>query len=343
MENSNTENFLPFDSIKSNIENSKSLEQIPVDNTKILKYKYFFKIIFFFTLCSVIIFSFNKKQSLNDNNILINPVINETETNNTDNNNEDKNNDKNDNDDKGDNNKKSDDYNTDIYSDKNENIDNNETINNTNNDIDNNNINNKSNINITKEEKDKNDIIKDYDYDYIKNLKDIPQIHYWWIGPYIKKEIIDKFNNYMDLCKKGILIDNKIYNLTKSPKISVIMPLYNGGKYLKYSLRSIQNQKLKDIEIIIINDCSTDDSCEIIQKYMNEDPRIRLINNEQNRKILFSKSLGALYANGEYILELDQDDIFITDDAFGLLYKEAKKYYNNIDLIQFQDFCLTEF
>ena len=62
---------------------------------------------------------------------------------------------------------------------------------------------------------------------------------------------------------------------------------------------------MKDIEIILINDCSTDNTLQLIKKYMKEDPRIRLINNEENRRILYSKSLGALYANGKYIILLD--------------------------------------
>ena len=157
----------------------------------------------------------------------------------------------------------------------------------------------------------------------------------------LNKETIIKINRYMDICKQGILMDNITYKLTDSPKISVIIALYNGGKYLKYSLRSIQNQDLKDIEIILVNDASVDDTLEIVKKYMKEDPRIRLINNEKNRRILFSKSIGALYSNGEYIVNLDQDDMFITNNAFSVLYKEAKK--ENLDLIQFQDLVLHSF
>ena len=68
---------------------------------------------------------------------------------------------------------------------------------------------------------------------------------------YLKVEIVKKFNSFIKLCHKGNLIDETKYPLLKNPKISVIMPIFNGGKYLKYSLRSIQNQKLKDIEIIL--------------------------------------------------------------------------------------------
>ena len=74
---------------------------------------------------------------------------------------------------------------------------------------------------------------------------------------------------------------------------------------------------------------------------MKEDPRIRLIKNEKNRNILYSKSMAALNAKGKYIVELDQDDMFISDEAFETLYNLAEK--NNLDLIQFKDFISKEF
>ena len=114
------------------------------------------------------------------------------------------------------------------------------------------------------------------------------------------------------------------------------MPIYNGGKYLFYSLRSIQNQKLIDIEIILIDDYSNDNSINIIEKYMKEDPRIRLIKNNKNRKILYSKSIAALNSKGKYIIELDQDDMFIRNDCFSMLYYEAE--LNDLDLVHIRDF-----
>jgi len=111
------------------------------------------------------------------------------------------------------------------------------------------------------------------------------------------------------------------------------MPIYNGGKYLNVSLKSIQNQKMKDIEIIIINDNSNDDSLKIIREYMKSDARIKLLENKKNRKILYCKSIGVLYSNGKYIIELDQDDMFIDDDAFNIIYDQSEK--NNLDILQF--------
>ena len=93
---------------------------------------------------------------------------------------------------------------------------------------------------------------------------------------YLNHEIIKQFNNYIKICFNHKLINKTKYPLIKKPKISVIMPIYNGGKYLTYSLSSIQNQNIKDIEIILIDDFSTDDSIKIIEEYMKNDPRIRL-------------------------------------------------------------------
>ena len=114
------------------------------------------------------------------------------------------------------------------------------------------------------------------------------------------------------------------------------MPIFNGEKYLNYSLCSIQSQALKEIEIILIDDFSFDNSIIVIEEYMKKDSRIRLIKNNKNKKILYSKSIAALNSNGEFIVQLDQDDMFIREDAFNLLYFEAKNH--KLDLVQMRDF-----
>ena len=156
---------------------------------------------------------------------------------------------------------------------------------------------------------------------------------------YLKKDYINKYNSYIDNCTEGILLDRNNLKLPKKPKISVTMPIYNGAKYLYYSLRSIQNQKLKDIEIILIDDFSQDNSISIIENFMKEDPRIKLIRNKTNRKILYSKSIAALNTKGKYIFQFDQDDILIRDDVFDLIFYEAEN--NNLDLVQFRDIIKT--
>ena len=157
---------------------------------------------------------------------------------------------------------------------------------------------------------------------------------------YLKKDLIDNYNSFISNCTKGILLDKENIQISNEPKISITMPIYNGGKYLYYSLRSIQNQRMKDIEIILIDDCSTDNTLSIIGQYMKEDPRIKLIKNQNNRKILYTKSIGALNAKGKYIFQFDQDDILIRDDVFDMIYFEAEN--NNLDLVQFRDIIKSD-
>ena len=188
-----------------------------------------------------------------------------------------------------------------------------------------------------------------HDIYYEKILNEIPSKNneliikkdLWDIKTFLDSKMIKKFNNFIDICLKGELIDNKNYYISNNPKISVIIPLYKGGKYLNNSLRSVQNQKMKDIEIILVDDNSPDNTLLIVDKYLKEDPRIKLIKNEVNRKILYSKSIGVLNAKGKYVIQLDQDDMLIRDDLFNILYEEAEN--NNLDLIQFRDITKNNF
>jgi glycosyltransferase involved in cell wall biosynthesis len=91
------------------------------------------------------------------------------------------------------------------------------------------------------------------------------------------------------------------------PLVTVLMPVYNGEKYLVESIDSILNQSFKDFEFLIINDGSTDKSEEIIRSY--QDPRIRIINNEENMKLIASLNIGFKLATGKYIARMDSDDI----------------------------------
>lgn len=93
----------------------------------------------------------------------------------------------------------------------------------------------------------------------------------------------------------------------KNPKISVIMPVYNGARYLREAIESILNQTYSDFEFIIVNDGSTDESEKIIQSY--EDDRIIYVKNDTNQKICVTLNKGLDLARGEYIARMDCDDI----------------------------------
>lgn len=92
-----------------------------------------------------------------------------------------------------------------------------------------------------------------------------------------------------------------------NPKVSVLLPVYNGSNYVNEAIASILNQSFTNFEFIIINDGSTDNSLEIINSF--DDSRIRLINNSINSGIVKSLNTGLDQAVGKYILRMDADDI----------------------------------
>ena len=116
-------------------------------------------------------------------------------------------------------------------------------------------------------------------------------------------------------------------------KISVVIPVYNCQKTIKAAVRSIQNQNMAEIEIILVNDFSKDNSSFIIKEMMNEDPRIKLINNEKNMGALYSRNIGILSAKGKYVQTLDNDDMFMDSDVFDTIFDEAEN--GNYDIIGF--------
>ncbi len=97
----------------------------------------------------------------------------------------------------------------------------------------------------------------------------------------------------------------------KTPRVSVVMPVFNGERYLREAIDSILTQTYKDFEFIIVNDGSTDNSESIIQAY--DDPRIVYLKNEQNSKICVTLNKGLYAARGEYIVRMDCDDISLSD------------------------------
>lgn len=95
--------------------------------------------------------------------------------------------------------------------------------------------------------------------------------------------------------------------------VSVIIPVYNVEKYVKDAVESIQNQSYKNLEIIIIDDGSTDHTYDIVNKLAKQDNRIKLYRNEKNLNIVKTLNFGLSVANGEYIARMDGDDISAVD------------------------------
>ena len=106
-------------------------------------------------------------------------------------------------------------------------------------------------------------------------------------------------------------------------KISVIIPVYNVEEYLAGCLDSILSQSLADIEIIGIDDCSTDQSAKVLEEYASKDKRIKIVKNEINRGPGYSRNKGLGMATGTYIMFVDSDDM-IAEGSLLALYNKAE-------------------
>lgn len=115
-------------------------------------------------------------------------------------------------------------------------------------------------------------------------------------------------------------------------KVSIIVPVYNSSKYLHQMIKSLLNQTLKDMEFIFIDDCSTDNSVEILLEFENKDPdRILIIRSEVNQGPGAARNIGLKYASGEYIGFVDSDD-YIQNDMYETMYNKAKS--NDYDIVE---------
>ncbi len=101
--------------------------------------------------------------------------------------------------------------------------------------------------------------------------------------------------------------------------VSVIIPVYNVEKFVKEAIESIQNQTYDNLEIIVIDDCSTDNTYKIVENLAKNDERIKLYKNEKNLKIVKTLNRALILSNGEYIVRMDGDDISTTDRVETLL------------------------
>ena len=143
---------------------------------------------------------------------------------------------------------------------------------------------------------------------------------------------IPQIKKYIFLLKNAYITSDIYNNKNFNPKISFITTVYNKEKYLYSFICSIQNQNLKEYELIIIDDCSSDRSLEIIKNFQKKDVRIKLIRNKKNMGTLYSRYKGAIYSKGKYIIFVDSDDI-ILKEGLSNSYNYIKKY--NLDMIQF--------
>ena len=195
-----------------------------------------------------------------------------------------------------------------------------------------------------------NDIKNKYYYDF-KNNK-------------IPSNKLNKYLEYINNSKNGIIMYKQNLIKSKYPKVTIVISMYNREDYINSTLKSAQNQRMKDLEIIIVDDFSSDNSIKYVEEAQKLDSRIFLIKNNKRKGTLFSKSIGVLYAKSKYIQSLDSDDMICFENYTEILYEESeignydyivcdyiiinlrqktilfKKYFNNV--ILWQKFIKTE-
>ena len=135
-------------------------------------------------------------------------------------------------------------------------------------------------------------------------------------------------------CNNKLIEGNKKFKKSWYPDISVIITIYNQAHIIYKCLRSVQNQSLKNIEIIMIDDCSLDNSVDVIKNFQKEDKRIILISHNLNEGTIKSRTDGVRKAKGKYITIIDGDDALIHKDILKNSLYIAQKA--NLDVVEFR-------
>ena len=149
------------------------------------------------------------------------------------------------------------------------------------------------------------------------------------------EDSFQKSKNFLNNCLNNTFINDKsTFIIAKNPLVSVVIPIFNAEKFVSRAIKSIQNQNLTNLEIILINDFSTDNTLSLLEQLKNEDPKIKIINNTKNMGILYSKSIGVLSANGKYIFPLDNDDMLLDKDVLSVITDISIE--GNFDIVEFK-------
>jgi glycosyltransferase involved in cell wall biosynthesis len=120
------------------------------------------------------------------------------------------------------------------------------------------------------------------------------------------------------------------------PVVSVVIPVYNGEKYIEETIRSVLNQSLKNIEILVVNDASKDRSAEIVEQLQKTDSRLQLIN-KKNSGVSDTRNRGIELSTGTYIAFLDQDDVWnetnLEEKVNAMLREDKKWVFSDVSYI----------
>ena len=149
---------------------------------------------------------------------------------------------------------------------------------------------------------------------------------------FIRRKDQYNFSEFRNICNAETIFTFNKLKIHKKPLISVILPSYNKKKFLIKSLRSIQLQSLKNIEIIIVDDHSTDLSSKFCETLLKSDPRIRIITHLKNMGVWRSRIDGFLYSKGKYVIHFDPSDLYEDNYVLEDFYNVIEKY--NLDSVK---------
>ena len=167
-----------------------------------------------------------------------------------------------------------------------------------------------------------------YDFDLLTNINNL--------NSYIENEKqIQKIENYFKFCNDFKSKKIRTFKKMKKPEVSIISPLYNRERYILRILRSIQYQTFHNIEIILVDDNSIDNSVQLIEELQQIDERILLIKNKKTKGTFVARNIGVQYSSGKYIIIPDPDDI-ISKDIVRTCYLYAEKF--KYELIRFNSY-----
>jgi hypothetical protein len=157
-----------------------------------------------------------------------------------------------------------------------------------------------------------------------KNMIDYDKEQIYFDNKFIKRKDQLENKDFAKLCVEEKLIYKNIKKASNRPLISIILPSYNKEKDIMKSIRSVQNQSLKNIEIIIVDDCSTDNTSKYYDLLLKTDPRIRLFSHLTNMGCWRTRIDGLLYSKGKYVIFFDVGDLYednyVLEDAFNVTF-----------------------
>jgi len=152
-----------------------------------------------------------------------------------------------------------------------------------------------------------------------RKLAEVEDAHYRHLFQVL---VVDPVDRTMELSVAKPHVPHKIVRPDGSVKVSVIIPVYNMGRFVAECLDSVLGQTLKEIEVICVDDGSTDDSAKVLAAYAAKDPRMRVIT-QANQGAFAARNRALDVAKGEFVIFMDPDDWYCDVDALRTLYVEA--------------------